>query len=226
MGDRSTLFRTSNGAFQDVSTSDNLLAAGLKRASGNITVLTLVGDIILSSSDDISILGTDNATLSSSDILLSSILDTVIDAGGKIIFSSPDASAYDAANQRWGFGNPSPSVQWDFFSAAPSATQGHMQVRNSTGTMFEVDLQNGLVTVGSSLVPAQLRTWATTILAALRVGSVAGDPSTLANGDIWYDATSGKFRARESGSSVDIIGGGSSVSPEDVWRLGLLHGVS
>lgn len=202
MADRSVLFRTSNGAFQDFATGDTLLAAGVKRA-GTVTINATAGDVNLVASANVT-----------------------LDAAAKVIFDSPNASAYDAANERWGFGNVSPSVQWDFFSAAPSATQGHMRVRNSTGTMFEVDLQNGLVTVGSSLVPAQLRTWATTILAALRVGSVAGDPSTLANGDVWYDSTSNKFRARENGASVDIIGGGSTVSPEDVWRLGLLHGVS
>lgn len=194
MADRSVLFRTSNGAFQDFATTDTLLAAGVKGST--VTISSTVSDLTL-------------------------------DSASKVIFDSPNSSAYDAVNERWGFGNVSPSVQWDFFSAAPGATQGHMRVRNSTGTMFEVDLQNGLVTVGSSLVPAQLRTWATTIMAALRVGSVAGDPSTLANGDVWYDTTSGKFRARENGSSVDMIGGGgSTVSPEDIWRYSLLHGVA
>lgn len=45
--------------------------------------------------------------------------------------------------------------------------------------------------------------------AALNVAPVAGDVSSPANGDIWYDATSGKFRARQAGTTVDLIGGGS-----------------
>ena len=154
MADRSVLFRLSNGAFQDVATGDNLVAAGVKRA-GTITINATTGNVEL------------------------------------------------------------------------TAAAGTIKARTALGTMFEVDLQNGFVIVGSALAPAQLRTNATATLAALRVGSITGDPSTLANGDIWYDSTSNKFRARENGSSVDMIGGGSSsVSPEDVWRLGLLHQVA
>lgn len=266
MADRTVLFRTSDGAFQDLSSGDNLLAAGVKRAgtvtidatAGNV-VLVASADITLTASDDVSLLASDgiilnagnitaNATISNvsfaalmdiilnasgditimatDDVLVSSGDTLTLDAGTKIIFDSPTGSAYDAANERWGFGNVSPSVQWDFFSASPSATQGHMRVRTSTGTMFEVDLQNGLVTVGSSLVPAQLRTWATTIMAALRVGSVAGDPSTLANGDVWYDTSTGKFRARENNLNVDVIGGGGETSAQDIWRLSMLHQVA
>lgn len=51
-------------------------------------------------------------------------------------------------------------------------------------------------------------TTASSTVAAIRIGSVAGDPSSLANGDVWYDSTSNKFRARENGASVDMIGGG------------------
>lgn len=44
--------------------------------------------------------------------------------------------------------------------------------------------------------------------AALR--PIAGSPGAdLADGDIWYDSTLGKFRARENGVTVDVRGGGS-----------------
>lgn len=45
--------------------------------------------------------------------------------------------------------------------------------------------------------------------AGINVGSQAGDPSSLANGDIWYNSTSNKFKCRENGSTVDCIGSGS-----------------
>ena len=33
----------------------------------------------------------------------------------------------------------------------------------------------------------------------------AGDPGSPANGDLWYNATTGKFRARQAGTAVDMI---------------------
>lgn len=44
--------------------------------------------------------------------------------------------------------------------------------------------------------------------AGINDGSLAGDPSTLANGDRWYNSTTNKFRCRENGASVDCIGSG------------------
>jgi hypothetical protein len=44
------------------------------------------------------------------------------------------------------------------------------------------------------------------------IGSRAGDPSTLIDGMIWYNSTLAKFRARQNGISVDMIGGGGGGS--------------
>ena len=49
--------------------------------------------------------------------------------------------------------------------------------------------------------------------AGINFGSQAGDPSSLADGDVWYNSTTGKFRAREGGVTVNIIGGGGSQTP-------------
>lgn len=62
---------------------------------------------------------------------------------GKILFSSPDASAYDANLQRWGFGNPAPSTQWDFFQAAPDGVdKGVWKIRSSVNDFVVLDLHN------------------------------------------------------------------------------------
>jgi len=50
----------------------------------------------------------------------------------------------------------------------------------------------------------RVHTTASTTSAALRVGSVSGDPSALSNGDIWYNSTGNKFRCRENGVSIDF----------------------
>ncbi len=44
---------------------------------------------------------------------------------------------------------------------------------------------------------------------ALRIFPSPGDPTTLLDGDVWYNSTSNKFRVRENGVSVDQIGGGA-----------------
>lgn len=61
--------------------------------------------------------------------------------------------------------------------------------------------------IAKALVTAslQLATTSTATLAAINVGAFAGDPSTLANGDIWYNSTTGKFRARENGVTTNLI---------------------
>jgi len=48
--------------------------------------------------------------------------------------------------------------------------------------------------------------------AGIALASVAGDVTSPNNGEYWYNATSNKFRARENGASVDMIGGGASTA--------------
>ena len=45
--------------------------------------------------------------------------------------------------------------------------------------------------------------------AGLNLVPVAGDPSTLSNGDVWYNATLAKFRKRENGTTSDLSSGGA-----------------
>lgn len=46
--------------------------------------------------------------------------------------------------------------------------------------------------------------------AGINVGSVAGDPSSPSNGDIWYDSTANELTARINGSNVALGAGGGS----------------
>jgi len=57
---------------------------------------------------------------------------------------------------------------------------------------------------------SQLKTTASTTLAAINIGSFAGDPSALVNGDAWYNSTTEKFMVRENGVSLDWRGTGTS----------------
>lgn len=57
-------------------------------------------------------------------------------------------------------------------------------------------------------------TTASSVVAALRLGSYGGDPGTVSNGDLWYNSATGRFRAHENGVSVDVIGG---AAPSGGW---------
>jgi hypothetical protein len=53
--------------------------------------------------------------------------------------------------------------------------------------------------------------------AGINVGSLAGDPTTLVNGDLWYDSASGELTARIAGNNVALAdSGGTTVTIGDV----------
>ncbi len=47
-------------------------------------------------------------------------------------------------------------------------------------------------------------------MVALQLNPNTGDPGTVADGDLWYNSSTGKFRGRQAGTSVDLVGGGGS----------------
>ncbi len=47
----------------------------------------------------------------------------------------------------------------------------------------------------------------TKVQKGLRLSPAAGDLASPVDGEVWYDSTQAKFRARQNGASVDVIGG-------------------
>lgn len=47
---------------------------------------------------------------------------------------------------------------------------------------------------------------------ALQLNPNAGDPGTVADGDLWYNGSTGKFRGRQAGTSIDLAGGGAAAA--------------
>ena len=43
----------------------------------------------------------------------------------------------------------------------------------------------------------------------------SADPATLSNGQLWYNSTTGKFRGRQNGASIDIVTAAASVADGD-----------
>lgn len=50
------------------------------------------------------------------------------------------------------------------------------------------------------------------VLAALQLNPLAGDPGTVADGDLWYNSGTGTFRGRQNGVSIDLTGGSAATA--------------
>ena len=57
------------------------------------------------------------------------------------------------------------------------------------------------------------------VMNGLGVNPAAGDPAAPVDGDVWYNATSGKFRARQSGANVDLIGSAAGAFSDTAFKL-------
>jgi hypothetical protein len=71
----------------------------------------------------------------------------------------------------------------------------HFKVSADGSTFFEsliVAGANGVVTIKNNAV----------------LDPQAADPTTPSNGQLWYNSTTGKFRARQNGTNIDVVGGG------------------
>lgn len=101
--------------------------------------------------------------------------------------------------------------------------------RTITGTGANIAITNGDAVAGNPTIDvganiAKLDTanaWADGVkqvfnpnatTAGLNVGAHAGDPSALANGDMWYDSTANELTARINGVNI-ALGGGGGGSP-------------
>lgn len=49
-------------------------------------------------------------------------------------------------------------------------------------------------------------------MVALQLNPNAGDPGTVADGDLWYNSSTGKFRGRQAGASIDLAGGAAATA--------------
>lgn len=131
------------------------------------------------------------------------LISTANATKGKILFGASVLSGYVETTDSWGFGTVSPAVQWDFFQSAPSATLGHLRVRDSVSLFFESDLQNRKVNIygasATAITDGILNVSSTTVLAILK-GNAGGDYSTALRfageatddwlgGYVQYDAT-------------------------------------
>lgn len=93
-------------------------------------------------------------------------------------------------------------------SSSGTITSGETAQWNGAATIISV-ANTG---TGDYVLAAHPTFVATSTLPGLNVGSVAGTPSTLADGDLWYDSTGHTLEAQINGSAVALGAGGGSVS--------------
>lgn len=122
---------------------------------------------------------------------------TIAATGGGSIFINGGVGGVDNG----GGGGPGGDVTIRGGNATGSNTDGTLSLGDANTSALTIAATSIVTTVNGPI-----RTTSTATLAGLRFGSVAGDPSTLSNGDVWYNTSTAKFRARENGATVDIIG--------------------
>ena len=57
-----------------------------------------------------------------------------------------------------------------------------------------------------------------TTVNALALANVGSDPALPPNGALWYNSSSGKFRGRQAGVSVDLVGGAAAIAAYGVLQ--------
>ncbi len=57
------------------------------------------------------------------------------------------------------------------------------------------------------------------VMNGLAVNPAAGEPAAPVDGDVWYNSTTGKFRAQQGGISVDVLGAIAGVFSDTAFKL-------
>lgn len=80
-----------------------------------------------------------------------------------------------------------------------------------TYTLPDADSTFSVLEIAQSFAAGAKKTFThSSTTAGLRIGSAAGDPSSPADGDIWYNSSTNKFRKRQNGVTEDLDTQGSA----------------
>lgn len=77
-------------------------------------------------------------------------------------------------------------------------------ILNAGGDVTATAVGNLTLSGATIIASNKLLTNSDATLAAVKIGDFAGDPSTLVDGDIWYNSTLAKFRKRENGATSNL----------------------
>lgn len=141
-------------------------------------------------------------------------VNTAADATNKLAVSSASVL----------FNNVGNGVQFKINKAAATDTaslllQTGFSGRAEIGTTGDDDLHLKVSANGSAFNESLIVSGATgkvTFKNTLALDPQVADPTTLSNGLLWYNSTTGKFRGQQNGASIDLIsGGGAGVTDGD-----------
>jgi len=98
-------------------------------------------------------------------------------------------------------------------ATASLALQTGFATRAEIGLVGNNDLTLKVSPDGSSFIEGMVvdgTSGHVTVKQGLNLLPAAGDPASPANGDLWYNSSTGKFRGRQGGGNIDLALGGSS----------------
>ncbi len=127
-------------------------------------------------------------------------------SSASVLFNNAGAGVQFKVNKNAAADTASLLFQNNFSGRAELGLTGddnlHFKV-SADGTTFSESLvvsgSNGLVTAKNNLA----------------FDPQSADPTTPTNGQVWYNSTSGKFRGRQNGASLDLIGAGGAIGDGD-----------
>lgn len=155
-------------------------------------------------------------------VSLSAQVVTLITSGGTLpatcttgnLFAKTGAGAglYVCISAAW-VGPLTTTGVGDVVGPASATDEAYARFDGATGKV----IQNGVILesdTGQWTLPDDIRQTFNpgANAAGLNVGSIAGDPGTPTNGDLWYDATANELTARINGASVALGAGGSGIT--------------
>jgi len=80
---------------------------------------------------------------------------------------------------------------------------GDFSIGTNSAVRLNVSIGGVFDFQGNPIIAGKVTTTTTTTDAGLLLGSFTSDPSSLSNGDMWYNSSTDKLRGRENGASVD-----------------------
>jgi Protein of unknown function (DUF2793) len=127
-------------------------------------------------------------------------------SSSSVLFNNAGAGVQLKTNKATATDTASLLFQTAFSGRAEIGTAGddnlHFKV-SATGSSFNESL---IINAASGLV---------TIKNNASLDPQAVDPTTPVNGQLWYNSTSGKFRARQNGANIDLVATASGVADGD-----------
>jgi hypothetical protein len=105
--------------------------------------------------------------------------------------------------------DPSKILKFEL-SPISTGTTRTLTVPNASGTLPLLEIANSY-TAGAKQTFTHSGT-----TAGMRINPATGDPSSPADGDVWYNSSTGKFRKRQAGSTTDLDSTGGTPAFSDV----------